>query len=134
MKAKGSRNEHKAMRILQAAGYHVTRAAGSLRHVRRHRDHAQGMRLIQVKSNRAASPQVREAIQFFGGLPANTTKEVWILIAGRHVPFLHLSVISVPLESRIRQPAVCYAAIVEIHSRDQGRTLRGTCQCRRSRF
>ena len=28
-KRKGSRNEHKAMRILEAAGYHTTRAAGS---------------------------------------------------------------------------------------------------------
>jgi hypothetical protein len=29
-KAKGSQNEHNAMRILGAAGYHTTRAAGSL--------------------------------------------------------------------------------------------------------
>ena len=39
---------------------------------------AQGVRLIQVKSNRDASPQEREAIQLFDGLPAKASKEVWI--------------------------------------------------------
>jgi hypothetical protein len=39
---------------------------------------AEGVRLIQVKSNRDASPLEREAIQLFDGLPANATKEVWI--------------------------------------------------------
>ena len=39
---------------------------------------AQGVRLIQVKTNRDASPLERECIQLFDGLPANATKEVWI--------------------------------------------------------
>ena len=37
-----------------------------------------GVRLIQVKTNRDASPLDREAIQLFDGLPANATKELWI--------------------------------------------------------
>jgi hypothetical protein len=61
-----------------AAGYHVNRAAGSLGMFDVVAINAQGVRLIQVKSNRDASPQEREAIQLFEGLPANATKEVWI--------------------------------------------------------
>ena len=79
-KAKGRRNEHKAMRILQAAGYHVTRAAGSLGMFDVMAINAQGVRLIQVKTNRDASPLEREAIGLFDGLPANATKEVWIFL------------------------------------------------------
>jgi Archaeal holliday junction resolvase (hjc) len=68
------------MRILQAAGYHVTRAVGSFGMFDVIAINAQGVRLIQLKSHRDASPQEREAIQLFGGLPVNTTKEVWILM------------------------------------------------------
>jgi Holliday junction resolvase len=77
-KRKGSRNEHKAMRILEAAGYHVTRAAGSLGMFDVVAINRSGIRLIQVKSNRDASPLEREAIQLFDGLPENATKEIWI--------------------------------------------------------
>ena len=77
-KRKGSRNEHKAMRILEVAGYHVTRAAGSLGMFDVVAINAQGVRLIQVKTKRDASPLEREAIQLFDGLPANATKEIWI--------------------------------------------------------
>jgi hypothetical protein len=37
-----------------------------------------GVRLIQVKSNRDASPIGREAIKIYDCLPRNATKEVWI--------------------------------------------------------
>jgi hypothetical protein len=77
-KAKGTRNEHKAMRILQAAGYHTTRAAGSFGMFDVIAITAQGLRVIQVKTNRDASPLEREGIALFDGLPANATKEVWI--------------------------------------------------------
>ena len=66
------------MRILEAAGYHVTRAAGSLGMFDVVAINSQGMRLIQVKTNRDASPVERETIALFDGLPANATKEVWI--------------------------------------------------------
>jgi Archaeal holliday junction resolvase (hjc) len=77
-KRKGSRNEHKAMRILEAAGYHTTRAAASLGMFDIVAINRQGIRLIQVKTNRDASPLEREGIALFDGLPANATKEVWI--------------------------------------------------------
>jgi hypothetical protein len=66
------------MRILEAAGYHVTRAAGSLGMFDVVAINSQGMRLIQVKTNRDASPVERETIALFDGLPQNATKEVWI--------------------------------------------------------
>jgi Archaeal holliday junction resolvase (hjc) len=77
-KRKGSRNEHKAMKILQAADYHTTRAAGSLGMFDVIAINSLGIRLIQVKSNRDASPVERESIALFDGLPANATKEIWI--------------------------------------------------------
>lgn len=87
-KAKGSRNEHKAMKILHAAGYHVTRAAGSFGMFDVIAINAHGVRLIQVKSNRDASPQERECIQLFDGLPANATKEVWIFLDYVRAPII----------------------------------------------
>ena len=39
-----------------------------------------GVRLIQVKTNRDASPLERRAIQLFDGLPGNATKELWIFL------------------------------------------------------
>jgi len=77
-KRKGSRNEHKAIRILEAAGYHCTRAAGSLGMFDIVAISKQGLRLIQIKSNRNAPPIEREAIEEFSGIPANATKEIWI--------------------------------------------------------
>jgi hypothetical protein len=64
------------MRILQAADYHVTRAAGSLGMFDIVAINAQGVRLIQVKTYRDASPLEREAIQLFDGLPTNATKDL----------------------------------------------------------
>ena len=77
-KRKGSRNEHKAIRILQAAGYHCTRAAGSLGLFDIVAISNQGIRLVQVKSNRNASPAEREAIEDFKGIPENASKKIWI--------------------------------------------------------
>jgi Holliday junction resolvase len=76
-KRKGNRNEHKAIRILEAAGYSCTRAAGSLGMFDIVAISRQGIRLVQVKSNRDAPPAEREAIQEFSA-PANASKEVWI--------------------------------------------------------
>jgi Holliday junction resolvase len=76
-KRKGSRNEHKAMRILEDAGYHTTRAAGSLGLFDIVAINRLGIRLIQVKSNRNASPVEREQIALFDKLPSNATKEIW---------------------------------------------------------
>jgi Holliday junction resolvase len=77
-KRKGSRNEHKPIRILEVAGYHCTRAAGSLGLFDIIAVSHQGIRLVQVKSNRNAPPAEREAIEEFKGIPENASKEIWI--------------------------------------------------------
>ncbi len=76
-KRKGSRNEHKAIRMLENAGFHCTRAAGSLGLFDIVAVSRQGVRLIQVKSNRDAPAAEREAIQEFTGIPSNASKEIW---------------------------------------------------------
>lgn len=75
-KAKGSRNEHKAMRILESAGYACTRAAASLGVFDIVAVGPQGTRLVQVKSNRWPSSLEMETIELF---PVHRlcTKEVW---------------------------------------------------------
>jgi Holliday junction resolvase len=77
-KRKGSRNEHKAMNDLEADGYYVIRAAGSFGMFDIIAIDALGIRLIQVKTNRDASPIDREAIALFDQHPPNTRKEIWI--------------------------------------------------------
>ncbi|MBN1566240.1 MAG: hypothetical protein JXA73_00210 [Acidobacteria bacterium] len=77
-KRKGSRNEYKAIRILEAAGYHCTRAAGSLGIFDIIAISRQDIRLVQIKSNRNAPPAEREAIQKFSGMPQGASKEIWI--------------------------------------------------------
>ncbi len=76
-KRKGSRNEHRAIRILEAAGYYCTRAAGSLGIFDIVAISGQGVRLTQVKSNRPPCPAEREAIELFP-VPQNATKEIWV--------------------------------------------------------
>ncbi len=77
-KRKGTRNEHKAIRILEAAGYHCTRSAASLGLFDIIAFNRQGLRLVQVKTNRDASPPEREQIEMFDNLPADASKEIWI--------------------------------------------------------
>jgi len=77
-KRKGNRNEHKAIAILEAAGYSCTRAAGSLGMFDIVAISRQGLRLVQVKSNRDAAPAEREAIELFDGIPPGASKEIWI--------------------------------------------------------
>jgi hypothetical protein len=77
-KRKGTRNEHKAIKILEAAGYHCTRAAGSLGIFDIVAVSRQGVRLIQVKTNRPPCPAERETIELFSGIPGNASKEIWI--------------------------------------------------------
>ena len=77
-KRKGSQREHKSIRLLESTGYHCTRAAGSLGIFDIIAIGRQGIRLIQVKSNRPPAPLEREVLQQFDNLPTNATKEVWI--------------------------------------------------------
>lgn len=75
-KAKGSSREHKAMRILEQAGYACTRAAASLGIFDVIAIGPSGVRCLQVKSNRWPSAAEMEAIELFQ-VPAGCTKEVW---------------------------------------------------------
>ena len=77
-KRKGTRNERKAIRALEAAGYHCTRAAGSLGLFDIDAIGRLSVRLIQAKTNEDARPQEREAIQMFDCIPPGATKEIWI--------------------------------------------------------
>jgi Holliday junction resolvase len=77
-KRKGTRNEHKAMRDLEADGFYTIRAAGSFGMFDIIAINALGIRLIQVKTNYDASPVEREAIALFDQHPPNTIKEIWI--------------------------------------------------------
>ena len=64
-KAKGTRNEHRSKRILETAGYAVTRAAGSLGAWDLVGIGPTDIVLLQVKSNRQPAPAEREALALF---------------------------------------------------------------------
>jgi Holliday junction resolvase len=76
-KAKGSRRERQARKILETAGYHVTRAGGSLGVFDLIALGPAGARLIQVKSNERPRPAERERLELFPRLPY-CSKELWI--------------------------------------------------------
>jgi Holliday junction resolvase len=64
-KRKGTRNEHKSRRLLETAGYCVTRAAGSLGAWDLVGIGPTDVVLLQVKSNRPPAPAEREALKLF---------------------------------------------------------------------
>jgi hypothetical protein len=64
-KAKGTRNEHKTVKYLEAIGYCCTRAAGSLGLWDIIAISRSQVKLIQVKSNRWPPPHEREALELF---------------------------------------------------------------------
>lgn len=88
-KRKGSRNEHKAIRILEAAGYYCTRAAASLGVFDIVAVSKQGLRLIQVKSNRPPGPIEREAIELFAA-PPGASKEIWVFHDRQQQPIIRV--------------------------------------------
>jgi Holliday junction resolvase len=64
-KRKGSRNEHRSMRLLEAAGYQCTRSAASLGEWDIIGIGPDGFVLCQVKSNRWPDEVEMEALQSF---------------------------------------------------------------------
>jgi len=72
-KAKGNRNEHKSIRLLEAAGYSCTRAAASLGVFDIIGVSPADVVLVQVKSNRWPGAGEMEAIANFA-TPANCRK------------------------------------------------------------
>jgi hypothetical protein len=77
-KAKGTRNEHRSRDILEAAGYAVTRAAGSLGAWDLVGIGLTDVVLLQVKSNLPPAPAEREALRLFP-CPSNCKRlpHVW---------------------------------------------------------
>jgi Holliday junction resolvase len=74
---RGRAREYRTMRLLEAAGYHAFRMAGSHSPVDVIGVDGLGLRLIQVKSGRAnVSPLEREVLKGLSR-PANSTIEVW---------------------------------------------------------
>lgn len=74
-KAKGNRNEHKSMALLEAQGYLCTRGAASLGTFDIIAIGAKGVLLVQVKSNRWPRAKEMEAIRDFA-CPSNCVKVV----------------------------------------------------------
>ena len=76
--AKGRQREHKSRDMLEAAGYRVTRAAGSMGCWDLVGISATDVVLVQVKSNRPPSPAEREELSMFP-CPSNARRliHVW---------------------------------------------------------
>lgn len=72
-KAKGSRNEHRSMKLLEASGYACTRAAASLGVFDIIGIGATDIVLVQVKSNAWPRSEELEAIKLFRA-PTNAKK------------------------------------------------------------
>ena len=68
-KAKGNRRERQARTILEAAGYHVVKAGGSLGIFDLVALGPAEARLVQVKSNERPRPAERERLELFPRLP-----------------------------------------------------------------
>lgn len=75
--AKGRRLEHRSRRLLEAAGYAVVRAAGSLGTWDLVGLSPAGVALVQVKANRPPSPADLEGLRDFPA-PPNTVKLVHV--------------------------------------------------------
>lgn len=77
-KAKGSRNERKTIRLLEAAGYRCTKSGSSLGVWDVIGIGPTDLVLVQVKSNRGPDPTEREAMRMFSA-PPNAKKliHVW---------------------------------------------------------
>jgi Archaeal holliday junction resolvase (hjc) len=84
-KRKGTRNEHRSRSLLEAAGYAVTRAAGSLGAWDLIGVSATDFVLVQCKSNRGPSPVEREALGLFR-CPSNCKRAVHIWRDRRRFP------------------------------------------------
>lgn len=88
-KAKGSRRERQARKILETAGYHVVKAGGSLGVFDLAALGPQGARLVQVKSNEKPRPAERERLKLFPRLPY-TSKEVWVFYDRQREPVIEV--------------------------------------------
>jgi Holliday junction resolvase len=87
---KGRRGEHRARKILETAGFMVTRAAGSKGPADLIAWNAVQIRFISVKSGgKYASAIEREALKEMAA-PPNATKEIWRLPDRCHEPLIEV--------------------------------------------
>jgi Holliday junction resolvase len=88
--AAGRRAEYRAKRILELAGYEVTRAASSKGVADLIAYNAQGFRLVSVKRGTGRmTPLEREAFLSVP-VPAGTTKEYWRFPEGCRQPIIEV--------------------------------------------
>jgi Holliday junction resolvase len=76
-KRKGTRAEHRAMRILAAAGYSCLRSGASLGMFDVLALNGTGIRCVQVKSGGAYCSAVEREQIALVDLPPNATREIW---------------------------------------------------------
>ena len=88
-KAKGSRRERQAKRILENAGYRVTKSSNSLGLYDLVAISQSGIRLIQVKSNFISKAE-KELIKEDANTPKDAVKEVWIFKDRIRKPFIEV--------------------------------------------
>ena len=95
-RAKGYRNEMKAQKILEAAGYlvikkvHTKYSPGDFFEIYDLIAHNEdGWRCVQVKTNRRETPELREKIEMFPVSPG-TTREVWVFYDRVSEPVIHV--------------------------------------------
>lgn len=85
-KAKGSRNERCARRMLESQDWTVIRAGASLGLFDLVAFSRAGLRLVQVKTNRKPGRAESERLAAFDNLPRSTTREVWLFRDRHHEP------------------------------------------------
>ena len=92
-KRKGSRNELKVKHLLEKAGYIGTKSAASLGEFDLVMFRPGSLRLIQVKSNRMASPAERDAIEqccVKTGDTLTVSKEIWVIKDRQREPIIKI--------------------------------------------
>ena len=86
-KRKGTKNEHRSMRLLESSGYSCTRAAASLGTWDVVGIGPTDVVLLQVKSNRGPSPAEREQMQLFQA-PPNCRKLIHVWRDRQRIPLV----------------------------------------------
>ena len=89
-KAKGARAEHKAMRLLEAAGYSCVRAGGSLGMFDVIAIGPQDVRCLQVKSGKEYCSHLERELLTECPMPANCSREVWRFPDRCRVPIIEV--------------------------------------------
>lgn len=76
-KAKGTRAEHRAMRLLEAVGYSCVRAGGSLGIFDVIAIGPQDIKCLQIKAGTARCSPIERELMRECRVPANCSREIW---------------------------------------------------------